>query len=175
MNIKEASARCACACCSDQGCKLLLKGLQSPYVILNLECLRDAERVGGHVCDRGVLLGDDKFTIVVIEFKGGQVHDLKLAIEQLQNGLHLLEGLVDKPVQDVYPILVYRGQDPTPALVGRKVSFKSFQRSVTPFVCGSNLANILKNVKSGPRPSRGRSYRRPKKNEVDPENQTGGS
>ena len=121
-----------------------------------MDNLKTALRLEGDICDCAVLW-KERQTIAAIELKGGKANvNVAKAVRQLQQGLNLLNKLlVDQPVGEFFPILLYdANRDPTRALAGKLVEFRGEKRRIMAEPCGIRLAQIIKNL------SRARKKRR---------------
>ena len=68
---------------------------------------------------------------------------VKKIVHQIQGGLNMLNSITqDQRVHDFYPILMYRGKDPTRSLRGRTVSFRGIKRKIIPRECGAKLSSV---------------------------------
>ncbi len=119
--------------------------------MVNLDCLRKATKSKGRIADCAILWrGRGVFAIV--ELKGGQNIVIGKLVEQIQEGVNIIDRLAqDERVEDFYPILMYRGKDPTTALRGNLVEIRGLKRKVIPLKCGAPLNAIpgLKRLRSG--------------------------
>ena len=101
----------------------------------------------------GIGLGTQRLSLFAVELKGGQTHNLEVAVGQLQSGLTLLANLFEgQPVAHVYGLLLYRGKDPAAALADKRVDFNNQRYRVMAYPCGCRLAAILKSVTKPPGP-----------------------
>ena len=64
-------------------------------------------------------------------------------VEQIQEGVNSIDSLTqDQHLEDFYPVLMYKGKDPTAALRGKTVKIRGIRRTVIPLECGSRLSAI---------------------------------
>jgi hypothetical protein len=113
-----------------------------------------ANQYGHKLCDRLIFHGRTGTTLVAVELKGGKNLKVRGAISQIQNGLHVAEGMIlNAALADWVPLLLYSGrgvkightQLPT-ILRTNPVLFRGKSRIVLKKDCGSSLGNILGQV-----------------------------
>ena len=64
-------------------------------------------------------------------------------VKQIQAGVDIIDSLgEDQHFEDFYPILMYRGRDPTKALRGKVVETRGIKRRVIFLKCGARLSEI---------------------------------
>ena len=108
---------CICDACCEGRCHIDLTGRTKVVHVLNLNCVKNAARRKGRISDCAILWkGREIFAVV--ELKGGDTAvKIDIAVQQIQAGVRAMGDLVwDQHVTDFYPILMYRGRDPTRAL-----------------------------------------------------------
>lgn len=151
MNVPAKLSACLSDLCCEGGCECPIAGITTPVRILNMNCVKNLTKKKGRVCDCGILWNTLP-RIAVVELKGG-VSGLNLSrlVSQLQGGLDLLDQqLADQPVEDFFPVLLYRGKrDPTAALTKRRVKFRTLARTVIARRCGTDLGKILGMARRG--------------------------
>ena len=112
-----------------------------------MNCLKQAYRHKGRICDCAVLWKDEQ-RIAVVELKGGQNLKIRQLVSQLQGGLDVLSEITQgQTVESVVPIVLYQAtRDPRPALANKRVKFRGNNRRIIAQPCGSRLTDILKAV-----------------------------
>ena len=129
------------------GCTLDFTGIASQVQVLSMNCLKQAYRHKGRICDCAVLWKDEQ-RIAVVELKGGQNLKIRQLVSQLQGGLDALSEITQgQTVESVVPIVLYQAtRDPRPALADKRVKFRGNNRRIIARPCGSRLTDILKAV-----------------------------
>ena len=110
-----------------------------------MNCLKQAYRHKGRICDCAVFWKDER-RIAVVELKGGQNLKIRQLVSQLQGGLDVLSEITQgQAVDSVVPIVLYQAtRDPRPALADKRVVFRGNNRRIIAQPCGSRLTDILK-------------------------------
>lgn len=129
-------------CCEDN-CQLDLTGRTKFVNVLNLDCVKRAVRKTGRIADCAILWKEREI-FAIVELKGGQTSvTVDRVVQQIQGGIRILDQLsTDQKVTDFFPILMYRGRDPTKALRSRLVVFRGQRRRIIPMKCGARLSSI---------------------------------
>ena len=111
--------------------------------MLNLNCVRNVIRTRGRIADCA-LLWKEREIFAIVELKGGETSvTVDIVVQQIQAGIGIMDRLSsDQHVSDFYPILMYRGRDPTRALWSRLVEFRGQRRRIIPMKCGSRISSI---------------------------------
>lgn len=143
MFVPSQALRAVCASCCENNCHLELAGLSRSVNVLDLNRLKQTLRIKGRISDCAVLW-NEKQIFAIVELKGGQAAiTIDRVVAQIQGGLDALDGITwDQHVHDFYPILMYHGKDPTPALRGQLVVFRGTKRRIIPKECGSRLSSV---------------------------------
>ena len=135
--------------CDEGACRLDLTGLTNQVLVLDMDCVKQAGRRSGRICDCGILWRYEP-RIAAVELKGG-LAGLSTArlVEQIQEGLNTLGKVVaGQPVSEFYPILLYRkGNLNTRRALNQKryrVRFRNQPRYIIADTCGSKLADLVK-------------------------------
>ena len=143
MDVPDKVSRCKCDSCAEGGCELDLTGLASKTDVLDMNCLKQALRRRGRICDCGVIWRSEN-KLAAVELKGGQNLAISKAVEQIQEGLNALDAMLEsQSVGSFYPILLYQGHDPTASLANRRVYFRGTPRLVLAHPCGTKLNAII--------------------------------
>lgn len=143
MYVPPQTLGCVCDLCSEGNCSIDLTGRTRIVQVLNLDCVRTATRSTGRIADCAILWNDREI-FSVVELKGGQsALNVGLVVQQIQAGVSMIDRLAeDQHVADFYPILMYRGRDPTRALRSSRIAFRGQIRRIIPMECGSRLSSI---------------------------------
>ena len=143
MYVPPQALGCVCDSCSEGNCSIDLTGRARNVRVLNLDCVRAATRSTGRIADCAILWNDREI-FAVVELKGGQSGvNVNLVVRQIQAGVSMMERLAeDQHVADFYPILMYRGRDPTKALGSSLIEFRGQRRRIILMECGSRLRSI---------------------------------
>ena len=143
MYIPPQALSCQCESCCEGNCSINLGGRAKTIRVLNLDCLKTATKEKGRISDCAILWRE-KEIFTIVELKGGQNKvTIDKAVEQIQAGVNLIDSLTkDQHVADFFPVLMYRGPDPTKALHGKLVVCRGIKRKVIPRKCGAKLSSI---------------------------------
>ena len=127
-----------------------LTGLTKQVHVLEFNKVKRVLKRPGRISDCAVLW-KDKDIFAVIELKGGHTDvTIDKAVEQIQEGLDTIDAITkDQHVADYFPLLLYRGKDPTSALRGKNVEFRGIPRKVIPRECGSRLSATINRQRGG--------------------------
>ena len=110
---------------------------------MNRDCVKVAVRHAGKIADCAILW-KNKDLFAVVELKGGHRISASHVAQQIQGGVCLVDKLAgSQQIADFYPVLMYRGPDPTRALRGKLIEFRGLKRSIIPKRCGSRLSDII--------------------------------
>ena len=129
--------------CCEGRCHIDLIGRIRSIHVLNLNCVRNVIHARGRIADCA-LLWKEREIFAIVELKGGETSvTVDIVVQQIQTGIRIMDRLSsDQHVSDFYPILMYRGRDPTRALRSRLVEFRGQRRRIIPMKCGSRISNI---------------------------------
>lgn len=143
MYVPPQALGCICEACCEGACHIDLTGRARVVHVLDLNCVKNAARRKGRISDCAILW-KEKEIFAIVELKGGQsATNVNLVVLQIQAGVRMLDNLAkDQHVTDFYPILMYRGRDPTRSLRSRLVEFRGQKRRIIPMECGSRLSSI---------------------------------
>lgn len=143
MYVPPQALCCICDSCSEGDCSIDLTGRTNAIHVLNLDCVREATRCTGRIADCAILWRD-KALFAIVELKGGQnAVRANIVVQQIQAGVCLIDRLAsDQHVADFYPILMYRGPDPTRTLREQLIEFRGQKRHIIPMECGSRLTSF---------------------------------
>lgn len=143
MYVPPEALSAVCQQCSEGGCSLDLGGLAKSVDLIDLNQLKAKLRVSGSISDCAILW-KNKQIFSIVELKGGQAKfPVAKVVEQIQLSLNLMDSIAaDQHIHDFYPILMYRGPDPTRALNGKLVTFRGTPRRIIPRKCGEKLNSI---------------------------------
>ena len=142
MYVPPQALNCIRDSCGEAGCRVDLIGATQYVHVLNLDCLRQATRRRGRIADCAILWKESG-VFAIVELKGGQDTIIDRLVEQIQEGVNSIDSLTqDQHLEDFYPILMYKGRDPTAALRGKIVEIQGIKRRVIPLECGSRLSAI---------------------------------
>ena len=142
MYVPPQALNCIRDSCSEGRCSIDLTGAAQYVHVLSLDCLRQATRRGGRIADCAILW-KERGVFAVVELKGGQNTVIDRLVEQIQEGVNSIDSLTqDQQLEDFYPILMYRGRDPTTALRGKRVEIRGIKRRVILLECGALLSAI---------------------------------
>ena len=134
---------CVRGSCCEGNCHLDLTGRTRVVHVLNLNCVKNAVRRKGRIADCAILWKEREI-FAVVELKGGATSvTIDIVVQQIQAGIRIVDQLSsDQHVADFYPVLMYRGRDPTRALRSRLVELRGQKRRIIPLKCGSRLSSI---------------------------------
>ena len=143
MYVPPQALGCVRGLCCEGNCHIDLTGRATAVHVLNLDCVRKTVRGRGRIADCA-LLWKEKEIFAVVELKGGETSvTVDIVVQQIQAGIHMMDQLSsDQHVTDFYPILMYRGRNPTRALRRKLVEFRGQKRRIIPLKCGSLLRGI---------------------------------
>ena len=142
MYVPPQALNCESDSCSEAGCGVDLTGAARYVHVLNLDCLRQTTRRSGRIADCAILW-KERGVFAIVELKGGQDTIIDRLVEQIQEGVNSIDSLTEEQhLEDFYPILMYKGRDPTAALRGKIVEIQGIKRRVIPLECGSRLSAI---------------------------------
>ena len=143
MYVPPQALSSECDSCAEGGCHVDLTGLRNQVSIINLDSLKSALRRSGRISDCAILWNDHQI-FAVVELKGGRAGiTVDRVVEQLQESLKAIDSItLDQDVHDFYPLLMYRGPDPTRSLRGKRVAFRGIERGIIPRTCGSLLRDV---------------------------------
>ena len=143
MYVPPQALDAVCDSCSEEGCSLDFTGLTQSVKVVNLNRLQNTIRVPGERADCAVLW-NEKQIFAIVELKGGQTDvTINKVVRQLQGSVNTLNSLIsDQQVHDFYPILMYKGRDPTRSLRGKLIRFRGITRKIIPRECGEKLSSI---------------------------------
>ena len=146
MYVPPQAVPCQCTECYENNCDINLRGMTHELYIIGLNCLKKIRRQPGNIADCAILWkNQDVFAIV--ELKGGQVPSPK-AVSQIQGGVDLMMPLfIKQKVHQLYPILMYKGKDPTHVFATERISFRGEKRRIIVAECGTRLEDILVKLK----------------------------
>ena len=131
---------CLTDCYEDEGCRIDIGGfnpgsLTTIHGTKHQDCLK--HRRPGRLCDRlifGRLDNLNRDLVCAAELKGGKNPDASVAINQIQGGLTLAQGMLDgRSTVDWYPLLFCQGRSRGHGLKllrSRKVSFRGKRKLV---------------------------------------------
>ena len=90
------------------------------------------------------ILWKQKQIFAIVELKGGQTKaKVKEVVGQIQGGLDAISHFAwDQDIHDFFPILMYRGPDPTFAFEGSGVEFHGQRRRIIIRACASHISSI---------------------------------
>ena len=116
MYVPPQALDCTCASCSEGNCSIDLAGTINYVHVLNLDCLKSVTHRKGRISDCAILWRE-RGIFAIVELKGGrQDAVIDRLVKQIQSGLDIIDSLApDQHLEDFYPILMYRGEDPTTA------------------------------------------------------------
>lgn len=134
---------CECDSCCEGSCSIDLTGRTQDIYVLDLNCVKIRAQIPGRISDCAILWKNRQI-FAVIELKGGHTQtNVKQVVDQIQAGIDAIASLTwDQHLHDFYPILMYRGPDPSRALRGKLVKFRGQKRRIIPRSCGSRLRDI---------------------------------
>ena len=143
MYVPPQAIQCQCDSCCEGDCSISLIGKAKAIHIVDLDCLKRATKRQGRMSDCAIFWKAKNF-FAVVELKGGQTKiTIDKAVEQIQAGVDLVDGLTkDQHIADFFPILMYRGPDPTRALGGKLIECRGIKRKVIARKCGEKLSSI---------------------------------
>ena len=142
MDVPPQALNCRCDSCSEGGCSIDLTGTARNVHVLNLDCLKNVTRRVGRTADCAILW-KERGVFAIVELKGGQNTVIDRLVEQIQEGVNSIDSLTqDQRLEDFYPVLMYKGKDPTAALRDKRVKIRGIERRVIPLECGSRLTAI---------------------------------
>ena len=144
MYVPPQALSCICSACSEGNCYIDLRGRSKITHVLNLTCLKGRMRRAGNIADCAILWkGRSIFS--VIELKGGLSHvGASLVAKQIQAGVDLIAELIcDQHVTDFFPILLYRGRDPTTSMRRKLIVFRGQKRRIIIRPCGTRLGSVV--------------------------------
>ena len=142
MYVPPQALNCRCDSCSEGDCSIDLTGMARNVDILNLDCLKNVTRRKGRISDCAILWRE-RGIFAIVELKGGRDLVIDRLVEQIQEGVNSIDSLAqDQHLEDFYPILMYKGRDPTTALRGKLVEIRGIKRKVIPLECGARLSAI---------------------------------
>lgn len=142
MYVPPQALKCTCDSCSEGNCRIDLKGKAKDVHVVNLDCLKKATKAKGQIADCAIL-GKERGMFAIVELKGGQNIVIDKLVEQIQAGVDIIDSLSqDQPLEDFYPILMYKGKDPITALRGKLIRVRGIQRKVITSKCGSRLSKV---------------------------------
>ena len=144
MYIPPQILGCSCDACCEAGCSIDLTGRSKIIHVLDLNCVRTARRLGGKIADCA-FLWKEKNIFAIVELKGGLTKvSIDKVTKQIQGGINALNDLMgDQKIEDIYPIYMYAGKDPTAALKGKLVGVRGITRRIIPLKCGERLSSIV--------------------------------
>lgn len=131
--------------CSKKGCKVPLKGVPQPHLVLDLDKPGSPLGKSDTRCDY-VVIGENNSQAnwaVALELKRGKVH--ADAADQLQAGANVTDQLVPPDAEiDFKPVVAGRGfhTNLKKALAKRKVQFRQKRMAVVLISCGTPLARV---------------------------------
>ena len=135
---------CPCDTCCEGGCSIDLTGRSKIIHVLDLNCVQKKLRIGGEIADCAILW-KEKNIFAIVELKGGLTKvSIDKVARQIQGGLNALNSVMfDQKVEDIFPIFMYAGRDPTSALKGKLVGIRGITRRIIPLKCGKRLSSIV--------------------------------
>ena len=143
MYVPPEARNAICDSCTEGDCSLDLAGLTESVAVVNLDRLNNITRNSGERADCAILW-NEKQIFAIVELKGGQTDvTIDKVVRQLQGSVNKLDSLIfDQHVHDFYPILMYKGRDPTRSLGGKLIKFRGIPRRIIPRKCGEKLSSI---------------------------------
>lgn len=146
--VLQNHANCLTKSCRERGCVLSLHGLDiHSLAIIHGTKYQRQNNFTNKLCDRILFCSQSGCFVAAIELKGGNNINLSNAIQQIQNGLKVADGILqDCTVVDWFPLLVYRGHfgpAETRLLRNKTVEFRGKRKSVIRRHCGSELIEVL--------------------------------
>ena len=143
MFIPPEFVDCECDSCCEGNCSIDLTGRTNDVHILNLNCVRSRGKLSGPIADC-VILYKQLGVFAIVELKGGQTKAIvKEVVGQIQGGLDAMTTFAwDQHIKDFFPILMYKGPDPTSAFASSRVKFRGQLRRIIFRPCGSPVSGI---------------------------------
>lgn len=132
--------------CSKQGCKVPLKDVPQPRLVLDLDRTGSPLGKSETRCDYLLFGESDGQTgwVVALELKRGKVH--AQVADQLQAGADIVDKLVAGETNvDFTPVVAGRGfhSNVKKTLVKRTIRFQQRQTAIVLISCGKPLANAV--------------------------------
>ena len=150
---KKVSEGCLAETCKRGRCRLYLKNVPEPYLIIDFDEKESPSSPAKGRCDY-LLVADDSGNghwVVPLEFKDGRV-DASRAIRQLRDGACVADRLVPTKKSVAFrPVLVYRSIHPRERDKLRKkenrVRFRGKNQPIRSIKCGGTLPAELNSQK----------------------------
>ena len=145
MYVPPQALSSVCDSCAENNCCLDLTGERTNIRVVNLDDLNSALHGSGSISDCAILW-HEREVFAIVELKGGQSSiTADRVVEQIQGSLNMIDSLTeDQHVADYFPILLYRGKDPTTSLRGKLVQFRGQPRRIILGSCGVRLELMLR-------------------------------
>lgn len=144
--IAQSHKCCATKSSGENGCGILLNGIGKRTIIHGSKFQKE-HKFTDKLCDRIILHQDNGCVLTAVELKGGKKTKLLHAIQQIQNGLIVAEGILGSSViSEWLPVLLYNdhwGPQATKVLLEHPVSFRRESKVVIKRDCGTELMAIL--------------------------------
>ena len=121
-----------------------MRGRSKITHVLDLTCLKQRLRRPGNISDCAILW-KSRNIFSIVELKGGFSHvGASLVAKQIQAGVDLIAELIwDQHVIDFFPILLYRGRDPTTSLRRELIVFRGQRQRIIIRACGTVLGSVV--------------------------------
>lgn len=150
---KKVSEGCLARTCKKGRCRLSLKNVPEPYLIIDFDKAGSPSSPAKGRCDYLLVAdgSDNGHWVIPLEFKDGQV-DASTAIRQLRDGTCVADRLVPKEKLVAFrPVLVYRSIHPRERDKLRRkanqVRFRGNKQPIRSIKCGGTLPTELNSQK----------------------------
>ena len=143
---------CTARHCRENRCNLSLNGI-GDRVIIHGSRYQERYRYDQNLCDGIIFAQHEGYVLSAVELKGGRNVELSRAINQIQNGLTIAQGIWgNREVAEWIPLLLYSGRI-TPhelrLLDSRTVKFRDERKRVIKADCGAELKEVIRQNRSG--------------------------
>ena len=146
--IRGSHQDCITSSCKENKCSLRLDGVSpTSFAIIHGTKYQKNNKFAEKLCDRIIFYHDYDLILMAVELKGGNTIHLRHAIDQIQNGLNVANGLLGThTVADWVPLLVYSGHmspHEIKLLQTKGVQFQGKKKIVVKCDCDTRLSAIL--------------------------------